>query len=105
MFPEALAFWAAQTPDAVALLAPGREPATYQELHEAVNRLAEELGALGLRRHDGIALLLPEGPELCVLLLATIRGWDRRTPGLAAPGGRSCQNPEQPAGARPRGLP
>ena len=70
--PEALAFWAAQTPDAIALLAPGREPATYQELHEAVDRLAEELGALGLRRHDGIALLLPEGPELCVLLLATI---------------------------------
>jgi acyl-CoA synthetase (AMP-forming)/AMP-acid ligase II len=70
--PEALAFWAVQTPDAVAVLSPGREPTTYRELHEAMRRLAEDLQAFGLRRQDGIALLLPDGPELCVLLLATI---------------------------------
>src|SRR5688500_9378891 len=70
--PEALTFWANQTPDAVALLAPCREPATYRDLHEAVDSLANELRARGLYRQDGIALLLPEGPELCVLLLATI---------------------------------
>jgi acyl-CoA synthetase (AMP-forming)/AMP-acid ligase II len=42
---EALAFWAAQTPEAIALLAPGREPATYRELDAAVRRLAGELRA------------------------------------------------------------
>jgi oxalate---CoA ligase len=69
---EALAFWAAQTPEAIALLAPGREPATYRELDAAVRRLAGELRARGLTRHEAIALLLPEGAELCVMLLATI---------------------------------
>ena len=77
--PEALAFWAAQTPDAIALLAPGREPISYRQLHETVSRLAGELRAFGLGGQDGIALLRHEGPELCVLLLATI------TAGIAVP--------------------
>jgi acyl-CoA synthetase (AMP-forming)/AMP-acid ligase II len=70
--PEALDFWAERTPAATALLAPGREPATYRDLYEEVDRIAGELRALGLGRHDGIALLLPEGPDLCVALLASI---------------------------------
>ena len=77
--PEALAFWAEQTPGAVALLSPGGEPTTYGELHETVSHLAGELRAFGLGGQDGVALLLPEGPELCVLLLATI------TAGIAVP--------------------
>ena len=70
--PEALAFWARETPDAVALLAPGRSPTTYHELQEAVARLAGELRGLGLGRQDGIALLFPEGPDLCLAILAAI---------------------------------
>jgi acyl-CoA synthetase (AMP-forming)/AMP-acid ligase II len=84
--PDALAFWAAQTPDAVALLSPGREPATYQELQEAVRRLAGRLRTHGLHRQDGIALVLPEGPDLCVMLLATIAA------GIAVP--LAWPNPE-----------
>ena len=69
---DALAFWSARTPDEVALLAPGREPATYRGLHEAVRRLAGELRVRGFTRQEGITLLLPDGPDLCVMLLATI---------------------------------
>src|SRR3954467_2564852 len=83
---EALAFWAAETPDAIALLAPGREPATYRELHAAVERLTGALRAHGLTRQEAIALLLPEGPELCLLLLAGI------TAGIAVP--LAWPNPE-----------
>ena len=70
--PEALTFWATQTPEAIALLAPGREPVTYREFDAAVSHLARELRARGLTREEAIALLLPEGPELCILMLATI---------------------------------
>ncbi len=84
--PEALSHWTTQTPDAVALVTPGREPATYRELHAAVSRFAGELRARGLTRQDGIALLLREGPELCVLLLAAI------TAGIAVP--LAWPNPE-----------
>ncbi|MGH2616815.1 MAG: AMP-binding protein [Thermomicrobiales bacterium] len=69
---EALSFWAASTPDAPALLAPEREPATYRDLGDAVARLASELRALGVGREDGVALLFPDGPDLCLALLATI---------------------------------
>jgi non-ribosomal peptide synthetase component E (peptide arylation enzyme) len=51
--PEALAFWATQTPEAIALVTPGREPAAYRELHAAVSRLAGELREHGLTRHEG----------------------------------------------------
>lgn len=70
-FPDAFARRTAAS-DAIALFAPGRAPATYRELGDAVDRLAAALRAIGLDRQDGIALLLPEGPELCVALLAAI---------------------------------
>jgi acyl-CoA synthetase (AMP-forming)/AMP-acid ligase II len=68
--PEVLSHWAERTPDAVAMLAPGREPATYRELHDAVARLATELRDCGLGRHDGIALLFSEGADFSLALLA-----------------------------------
>ncbi len=70
--PDALAFWAERTPDAIAILAPGRPAATYRELHVAVDRLAAELRARGLGRQDGIAVVFPEGPDLCLALLAAV---------------------------------
>lgn len=70
--PAALAFWATTTPDAVALVAPGRPPTTYHELHGAVDRLAGDLRALGLGRQDGVALLFPDGPDLCLATLAAM---------------------------------
>jgi acyl-CoA synthetase (AMP-forming)/AMP-acid ligase II len=70
--PAALAFWATAAPDAVAFFAPGRPPTTYRELQEAVERLASEFRALGLGRQDGIALLFPEGLDLCLAMLAAM---------------------------------
>jgi acyl-CoA synthetase (AMP-forming)/AMP-acid ligase II len=69
---QALAFWAERTPDAVALLSPDRSRTTYAGLHEAVTRFAAALGALGLGRRDAIAVVLPEGLELCVALLGAM---------------------------------
>lgn len=69
---DALSAWATATPDAPALLAPGRAPVSYRELHDAVDRLATELRARGLSRHDGIAVLMPEGPDYAVAMLAAI---------------------------------
>jgi non-ribosomal peptide synthetase component E (peptide arylation enzyme) len=48
--PEALAFWAETTPDAIALLSPGHEPARYHDLHDAVDHLAAKLRTCGLGR-------------------------------------------------------
>ncbi len=70
--PAALAYWATSTPEAIAQLAPEREPVTYRALHGAVARLAGELRARGLGRHDGIALLFPDGPDFSLALLAAI---------------------------------
>lgn len=70
--PRVLDYWAASTPDAAALASPGREPTTYRALHEAVARVADHLRALGLSRNDRIALLLPEGPDYSLALLAAI---------------------------------
>ena len=70
--PEALSHWAERTPDAVAMLAPGREPATYRELHDAVTQLATELRARGFGQNDGIALLFPGGADFCLALLAAM---------------------------------
>jgi acyl-coenzyme A synthetase/AMP-(fatty) acid ligase len=53
-----------------AIAAPGRAPLTHAELREEVDRLAGQLRALGIGAGDRVAILLPEGPELAVTLLA-----------------------------------
>lgn len=70
--PEALAYWAERTPDAIALLSPGRAPIAYHELYDETARVAAALGALGLGSQDAIALIVPEGPALCMVLLAAM---------------------------------
>ena len=69
---HALSAWARATPDATALLSPGREPTTWRQLHDAVAHLAARLRALDLGTGDGIALLFPEGPDYCLALLAAL---------------------------------
>jgi acyl-CoA synthetase (AMP-forming)/AMP-acid ligase II/thioesterase domain-containing protein/acyl carrier protein len=56
--------WEEATPDAPALLAPGREPLTYGRLAQQVRETAEQLRSLGVDRYDRIALVYPNGPEL-----------------------------------------
>jgi acyl-CoA synthetase (AMP-forming)/AMP-acid ligase II/aryl carrier-like protein len=57
-------------PDALAILAPGRAPLTYGRLHRHIDQVMQTLHALGLGRHDRIALVLPNGPEMAVAFLA-----------------------------------
>jgi acyl-coenzyme A synthetase/AMP-(fatty) acid ligase len=53
-----------------AIAAPGRPPLTHAELRTEVDRLAGQLRALGIGAGDRVAILLPQGPELAVALLA-----------------------------------
>lgn len=69
--PDALAFWAAATPDAPAVVPHGRPPISYDALWRSAGGLAETLHALGVRRADRVVLLLPEGPRLAAALLGT----------------------------------
>ena len=56
-------------PQAPAILAPGREPLTFSDLRESVDRLAGQLRSLGVTRGDRVAIVLPNGPEMAVAFL------------------------------------
>ena len=52
----------------------GRVEATsYQDLHRAANRLANALAALGVKRGDRVAIVLPQRPETAVAHFAIYR--------------------------------
>ena len=70
--PEVLARWAVQTPDAPALIVPGKPPLTYAALWHAASGLATALREHGVRRQDRIVLLVPEGPDLAAAMLGTM---------------------------------
>ena len=61
---------AEHNPDAVAFLAPGRVPLSYGQLHVQMLEIAETLLGFGLRRNDRIAIVLPDGPEMAVAMVA-----------------------------------
>ena len=67
---ERLATQANRTPDSVALLAPGRAPLTYRRLQQHIVEVAQALSAMGLRRNDRLAVVLPTGPEMAAAFLA-----------------------------------
>jgi acetyl-CoA synthetase len=60
--------------DSVAILWEGEEGATksltYEELYKEVNRCANALRSLGLRKGDAIGLFMPMTPEIVIALLA-----------------------------------
>lgn len=67
-----LAERAARTPSRAALI--WREQVwTYGALHEAVNRMAAQLHAAGVRPGDRVAMLLPNSPAALFLLHAALR--------------------------------
>jgi acyl-CoA synthetase (AMP-forming)/AMP-acid ligase II len=68
--PHILEHHAERTPDAPAILAPGRAPLAYGHLYRHVNRVGNILRAMGLGRHDRVAVVLPNGPEMAVAILA-----------------------------------
>src|SRR5215831_6046483 len=66
--------WAARTPNAPALVAPGRMPLTYSCLYKHINNTVRRLRALGVGCKDRVALVLPTGPEMAVAFLAVAVG-------------------------------
>jgi acyl-CoA synthetase (AMP-forming)/AMP-acid ligase II len=61
---------ALKSPDAFALLAPGRPSLTYRALDDFLGNSAEMLGEVGIDRGDSVAMALPNGPEAATAFLA-----------------------------------
>jgi acyl-CoA synthetase (AMP-forming)/AMP-acid ligase II/thioesterase domain-containing protein len=67
---QILSTWVERTPDAPAILAPGRRASTYAVLHRHVERVVKGLHARGVGRADRVAIALPNGPEMVTAFLA-----------------------------------
>ena len=61
--------WADQTPDAIAIAAPGRAPLTYSRLRSQLDHVIGTLNSIGIGRNDRVAMVLPDGPEAAVAFL------------------------------------
>jgi acyl-CoA synthetase (AMP-forming)/AMP-acid ligase II len=68
--PYLLEHQAKRTPDAPAILAPGRAAVTYSRLYRHIDKMGRELRAMGIGRCDRIAVVLPNGPEMAVAILS-----------------------------------
>jgi len=77
--PELVAARAAADPSAPALLAPGREPLTYESLARQVESAAAALAGFGVERTSRVALALSDGPDAATAFLAAAAA------GIAAP--------------------
>lgn len=58
-----------QTPASVAIVAPGRTPLTSLALSREIRTIGARLNAVGVRRRDRIAIVLPTGPDMAVTCL------------------------------------
>ena len=68
--PELLDRLASNTPDAFAVLSPGRDPLTYRQLYNSVRSLQDSLASFGVEPGEVIALAMPGGPEMITAFLA-----------------------------------
>ena len=68
--PHLLEHHAKRIPNAPAILAPGHVPLTYRHLYQHIEDIGHTLRAMGIGRHDRIAIVLPNGPEMAVAILA-----------------------------------
>jgi acyl-CoA synthetase (AMP-forming)/AMP-acid ligase II len=68
--PHLLEHQSKRIPDARAILAPGRVPLTYGRLYQHIDETGRRLRAMGIGHHDRIAVVLPNGPEMAVAILA-----------------------------------
>ena len=71
---QMLKIQAEQNPDAVAIMAPGRTPLTYRSLFVHVESMVKGLNGLGIVRHDRVAIVLPNGPEMATAFLGVASG-------------------------------
>ncbi len=60
------------TGDRPALLAPDRPACSHAELRRTVKAVADQLAGFGVGRGDAVAIIMPNGPELVAILLATM---------------------------------
>ena len=64
---------ARNTPDAVAIAAPGHPPVSYRQALAQAELLAAALAALGVRRGDVVSVQLPSIPEFVMIYYAAAR--------------------------------
>ena len=60
--------------DAPAIGAPGRPTLTHRGLRALAGRTRESLNAMGIGRHDRVAMVLPNGPEMAAAFVAVATG-------------------------------
>lgn len=70
VIPALLRARADATPDAPALLAPGKQPLSYRQLDEQTGAVAAQLRSVGIGKDDRVALVHPNGPEAAAAFLA-----------------------------------
>src|SRR5262249_62002511 len=80
--PHLLEYQAERIPDAPAILAPGRAALSYSRLHRHIEETGCALRAMGIARHDRVAVVLPNGPEMAVGIptVGADRGWRPKKP-------------------------
>jgi amino acid adenylation domain-containing protein len=71
---DLLAHYARIAPGRHAILAPGRAPLTYGALWSRANEMVRELRSFGVGRNDRVAVVLPDGPETAVAIIAVASG-------------------------------
>jgi oxalate---CoA ligase len=88
-----------QTPDAAALLAPGKRSLTFAMLLHQIEETETALDSCGVYPNDVVALVLPDGPEMAVAVLgvACTRAFAPINPSLTASEYESCLSSLRPA--------
>jgi amino acid adenylation domain-containing protein len=71
---DLFSFYGRTTPGRAALLAPAREAVTYGALLARTNEAVRALRSLGVGRSDRVAVVLPNGPEAAVAIVAVACG-------------------------------
>jgi acyl-CoA synthetase (AMP-forming)/AMP-acid ligase II/aryl carrier-like protein len=67
---DLLAYYGRTAPGRNAILAPGRPALTYGALRVCAKRVARVLRSLGVAQSDRVAVVLPDGPEAAVAIIA-----------------------------------
>jgi acyl-CoA synthetase (AMP-forming)/AMP-acid ligase II len=68
--PQLLQAQAKRIPDAPAIFGIGQPPLTYSRLYQHIRKMGGKLRAAGIGRHDRVAVVLPNGPEMPVAVLS-----------------------------------
>lgn len=71
---DLLSHYGRNAPDRYAMLAPGRLPMTYGALWMQTSDVVRGLRSIGVGRTDRVAVVLPDGPEAAVAMVAVAAG-------------------------------